>query len=265
MSSRSFPPLFAFGILLLNFASVVGARTTPHKGPYKLILAPIDLASFILCILFFVIFALGALSASGKLGNEGKPLPSYRRGETYSTGRPYFFFLLLAYLCLIIYFALFAVAIVYALNQSRADVKPVSLAFSATMGAMLPLSQWFILCALLVLFFQRERVGRVGGSSRRYIYKFIVDLVLLGTHLSIIITSSSLQGTLQQHPTIQKVRQINQLGQAILGFQVILTFDVVVSAVWMWMTLKTKSTPDLVCIPPSPQSTNTPYIANDRS
>lgn len=112
---------------------------------------------------------------------------------------------------------------------------------------MVRLAQWFIVCALLVLLFQRERVERDKESTRRwYLYKLGLDCVLLATLMVIIVTSGVLHGILQQLHPKQRVDTIH-LDFAYIVFQAILTLDLVVSSFWTWFRLKNKSESDKVC------------------
>ncbi|KAF9442744.1 hypothetical protein P691DRAFT_810150, partial [Macrolepiota fuliginosa MF-IS2] len=74
-------------------------------------------------------------------------------------------------------------------------------------------------------------------------FKLALDFVLLATLLFIIIAISSLESSYEKLSAQQEWNMF-YLGRAYLAFNVILTVDVLVSAVWTWLRLKFRSPPD---------------------
>ncbi|KAF9446097.1 hypothetical protein P691DRAFT_733903 [Macrolepiota fuliginosa MF-IS2] len=233
-------------VVIFNLLHSVGAQTT-SKAPFELILTPIHTVAFVFTFIFGLFFALQALTAAGKLGNADKLLPSGRRGAIYFTGRIYPFPLFLATISLIVYYVLSAITIVFTLNESKADLRVLSLHFAAGRNVALQLTHWFIVCTLLVLLFERERFNWEKESKPIYMFKLGFDLALLVISLSIIIALNSLDSVFLTLNTKQR-EDVVHLGPVYVAFNAILTVDVVASTFWTWFRLKARSVPDSIMI-----------------
>lgn len=244
----------------LNFIPTIEARTSQSTLFQLTLTKPIHIASFAFTFIFILAFTVITLSALGKLGNTNKLLPAGHRYPLYYTGSLYPFLISLAPLFLVIFYVLYAVTIVYTLNDSKQDLRPISLSFVSGRSVMVRLAQWVILCALLVLLFQREKVERDKEATRQwYLYKLGLDCVLLVTLMGIIIASNVLHGIFGQLHPEQEVDMIH-LDFAYITFQAILTLDVIISSLWTWFKLKNKSEPDKVCFSDAPGYLLTPTL-----
>ncbi|KAF5349533.1 hypothetical protein D9756_008788 [Leucocoprinus leucothites] len=236
--------------VILALFDTVSARTV-HKEPFKLILTPIHAAALALAILFSLIFLIQSLSAAGKLGNKTKVLPSGLRGATYYVGPVYSFLIFFAGLSLVVYYILYAVTIIYTLNKSVRDLKPVTSVFVAGRDFVLHIAHWFILCSTIALLFVRQRIrrGEKESSDQGWsrVVEGVVDGVMLMALLTVIITSAALTGSLQKYDE-QKALSALSATRAYVALQAILTFYVILSAAWTWKKLRKDSEPDLIMI-----------------
>ncbi|KAJ3567183.1 hypothetical protein NP233_g6530 [Leucocoprinus birnbaumii] len=243
------PRSFSFKLaLLLSALDVVDARRVQDE-PFKLILTPIHTATFAFTILLGLIFLIMSLSNSGKLGNRHKVIPSGHRSTIYYVGPVYPILILLATLSLVVFYVLYAVTIVYTLNESVLNLRPLTYGFVAGRDFVLHIAHWFIVCAMLGLLFVRERTCAGGQASRvcLRVVRSVLDGILLLALLAVILALAGLEGSLQRNYQREALNWL-ALQRAYIVLQGVLTVYAISSAFWTWRKLKQDSKYDLMMI-----------------